>query len=438
MTTSAPTAAVLTVSDGVIHGNREDRSGESVAAALADAGFEVVRREAVPDERPEIEAALRELADAARLVVTTGGTGFGPRDVTPEATLAVLDRQAPGLAEAMRAAGRAATPLADLSRGVAGSRNEALVVNLPGSPRGAVDSLRAVLEVVPHALDLLAGHTRHGHADERPHGRHVSHPPPDEAGGGSPTGGDVLDELTRRRDAGEEVVLATAVRTEGEPPCSPGQKLLLGTGGTDAVPLAGTLGCAEFDGAAIADAPGVVAAEQPALRTYAHDRGTVEVHLEPYRRGPSLVVVGATPVGLWLLRWGGDLGYDTVLVEPRAHRVTGEHRAAAGRVAASLHEVAVDADTDAVHTDHDAPGLAEDLAALVGADARFVGLMASRRHAGQFLDAVGAAGADPAAVRAPLGLDIGSRTPQEIALSVLAGVVAAREGRDGGWMDRRP
>lgn len=155
------TAAVVTVSDGVAAGTREDRSGPAVMGVLADAGFEVVERRVVADERPDIVRALAELADLAHLVVTTGGTGLGSRDVTPEATAEVVEREVPGLAEAMRAAGRASTPLADLSRGLVGTVGRSLVINLPGSVRGARESLAAVLDALQHALELLAGHTTH-------------------------------------------------------------------------------------------------------------------------------------------------------------------------------------------------------------------------------------------------------------------------------------
>lgn len=158
--------AVLTVSDGVAAGTREDRSGEALAELLETEGYEVVQRAAVPDERAEIGALLLELGRAARLVVTTGGTGLARRDITPEATRDVVEREIPGLAEAMRAVGRASTPLADLSRGVVGHVGAVLVVNVPGSPKGAVESLEAILPAVPHALEILAGHTQHGaHAD---------------------------------------------------------------------------------------------------------------------------------------------------------------------------------------------------------------------------------------------------------------------------------
>ncbi|MGH2661519.1 MAG: molybdenum cofactor synthesis domain-containing protein [Actinomycetota bacterium] len=404
-------AAVLTVSDGVSEGVREDAAGAAVVDSLAEAGFEVVRRRVVPDDRQAISAGIRSLAGVAGLVVTTGGTGLGPRDVTPEATRSVIDREVPGLAEAMRAAGRASTPMADLSRGVAGALGSTLVVNLPGSARGAAESLEAVLPALPHAVGLLAGDTVHG--------PHEAPGPPD-----------VTTDLARRIERGEEVVLATAVRVHGSPPCRPGQKLLVGTGG----PLGGTLGCAEFDDAASADAPGVLASGEPALRTYDHDLGSVEVYLEPHGPRPQLVVLGATPVALWLLRWGRELGYDTALLEPRPERITPEHKEGAGVIVESPEELPPAPAVDAVHTDHDAPSVSEHLAALLQGGARFVGLMGSRRHAGPHLDEIARLGVDAGRIQTPVGLDVGARTPQEIALSILAGVLAARTGRAGGWL----
>lgn len=155
------TAAVLTVSDGVAAGTRTDLSGDTVAQLLEQAGFDVPVRRTVADERSRIAAELVDLVTTTRLVVTTGGTGLGPRDVTPEATTEVVEREVPGLAEAMRAAGRTSTPLADLSRGVVGTIGSTLVVNLPGSVRGVQESLTAILDVLPHALQLLAGETAH-------------------------------------------------------------------------------------------------------------------------------------------------------------------------------------------------------------------------------------------------------------------------------------
>ena len=146
-------AKVLTVSDGVVHGTRQDASGIALVEQLQAAGFEVVAHTVTADGADNVAEALRTLTDGfAGVVVTTGGTGFAPRDQTPEGTRAVIEREAPGLAEAMRLV----SPLGRLSRGVAGIRGQAIICNAPGSPKGCVEQLGAILDVLPHALRLLA------------------------------------------------------------------------------------------------------------------------------------------------------------------------------------------------------------------------------------------------------------------------------------------
>jgi molybdopterin adenylyltransferase len=156
------TAAVLTVSDSCARGERKDLSGPAIRELLKKENFSVVAMEFVPDEQSAIRQKIVQLTDRARLVVTTGGTGIAERDVTPEATRAVCGRFLDGVVEHMRAEGMKKTPLAALSRGVCGVRGKSVVLNLPGSPKGAIESLEAALPVLPHALGLLSGDTKHG------------------------------------------------------------------------------------------------------------------------------------------------------------------------------------------------------------------------------------------------------------------------------------
>lgn len=159
-------AAVLTISDSASAGTRADRSGPALRERLEQLGWSITVMEVLPDEADEIAARLATLADGGQLaaIFTTGGTGVALRDVTPEATRTVIDREIPGLPELMRAKGRQSTPLAVLSRAVAGTRGRVLIVNLPGSPKGAVESLDAIVELVPHVLELLRGQTEHAAA----------------------------------------------------------------------------------------------------------------------------------------------------------------------------------------------------------------------------------------------------------------------------------
>lgn len=409
-------AAVVTVSDGVTHGTRADESGDVAESVLREAGFEVDRREVVPDEEGPIESLLRDLADERSfgLVVTTGGTGFGPRDVTPEATRAVLEREAPGLAELMRRVGLDATPMAALSRAIAGSRGATLILNLPGSPSGVRESLHAVLPVIGHAVELLAG-----------------------ARGPHPTGHGVEGERDVTSAAPAEStawVEAKAMKVHGSPPCRVGSSMRIVPGGE----VHGTLGCAEFDEAAVADAAGILASNEPQVRTYHHERGDVEVYLEPHRSAPTLVIVSATDVARALARQGRRLGFAPVLVESRAERVTAQDRADV-TVAPAMDEALLNDDTRVVFTDHDAPGVAEALARVLRSPARFVGVMGSRRHVGPYVDelrAMGFGDQDLARIRSPLGVDLGGRRPEEIALSIAAGLIADANERDAGWLDR--
>ena len=241
----------------------------------------------------------------------------------------------------------------------------------------------------------------------------------------------VEEELATRTSRGEEVVLATVIKVDGEPPSRAGAKILL----SRTAALAGTLGCSEFDSAALGDAAPIAEAGIPAQRTYRHDLGSIDVYLEPYVAAPTLVVFAATPVAAGLLRWAPELGFRTLLVETRPDRMKG---AAWPPAVTSLDELAsaLGEEVYAVHTDHDADDLVAALATLLPKEPRFIGLVGSRRHTGHHLEALRAQGVPEhviAQIQSPVGLDLGAVTPAEIALSILAGVVAIRRGGRGGW-----
>jgi molybdopterin adenylyltransferase len=402
-------AAVLTVSDGVARGTREDESGDTAARLLREAGFDVSHRRVIPDERPVIESALRELAATHGLVVTTGGTGFGPRDVTPEATRAVIEREAPGLAELMRATGLGHTPMAALSRAVAGALGDTLIVNLPGSPQGVRESLASVLPVIPHAVELLGGTV-----------------------GAHPTG-HAADAGPRSavEPATTSWVEAKAVRITGAPPCTVGNAISIVPGGE----VHGTLGCAEFDAAAVQAAAEVREQGEPEVRTFRHEQGEVEVYLEPHGVPPRLVVVSATDIARSLRAEMERQGRQVLLLEPRMERLTPDDEPSVR----SLDDVRLGPDDEVVFTDHDAPGIADLLTALLRSPVRFLGVMGSRRHVAHYVEELRSRGfsdEDLGRIRSPLGLDLGGRRPEEVALSIAAGLVAARHDRTGGWLDR--
>ena len=245
----------------------------------------------------------------------------------------------------------------------------------------------------------------------------------------------VEEELARRLARGEEVVLATVVKLDGEPPSHAGAKLLMSR--TSA--LAGTLGCSEFDSAALADAERVAKSATPELRTYHHDLGAIEAYLEPHAPVPTLVVFGATPVARWVITWAPELGFRPVFVETRRQRLAGHSWPP---VVASLDDLAghLGVDVYVVHTDHDAPDIVEAIEAVLAARPKFIGLVGSRRHTGHHLEVLRERGLEPEVleqIQTPVGLDLGGVTPAEIALSILAGVVARRRGRGGGWLERR-
>jgi xanthine dehydrogenase accessory factor len=230
----------------------------------------------------------------------------------------------------------------------------------------------------------------------------------------------VEQELADRLARGEEVVVATVVKVDGDPPSQPGAKLLM----TRETAIAGTLGCSEFDTAALEDANAIATGGSPQVRTYRHDLGSIDVYLEPYAGAPTLLVFATTPIARELVRMAPEVGFRTVLAD-------------------SVKELPpiLPSDLYVVHTNHDAEDLVEALQAVLPRNPRFIGLVGSRRHTGHHLEVLRAKGVPEAVIdriQSPVGLDIGARTPAEIALSILAGLVAVKRGGQGGWKQAPP
>lgn len=246
----------------------------------------------------------------------------------------------------------------------------------------------------------------------------------------------VEEELAARLARGDEVVVATVIKLDGGPPSRTGAKLLMSRDAT----LAGTLGCSEFDSAALADAGRIAESGSPQLRTYHHDLGSIDVYLEPYEAPPMLLVFSATPVARALLDSARQIGFTAFLVETRPERIND-----AGwppPIIQSLDKLPsnIGKELYVVHTDHDAPDLVQALEAVIPRNPRFIGLVGSRRHTGHHLEALRAKGVGEdviARIQSPVGLDLGAVNPAEIALSILAGLVARRRGRQGGWLQDR-
>lgn len=374
------TATVITASDGVTHGTRQDTSGETLATMLTAAGATVTDRVVVADEIPAIRAAVTSATETGgSLVVITGGTGLGPRDVTPEAVAGLTDRAIPGFGEAMRTAGRASTPLADLSRSFGAAMGTCIVVGVPGSPRGASESLGAVMELIPHVLDLLGGDTAHRLADDQP-------PASSQTTAGAAA---LTPDHMAARDHGPD--------HDHMHDHHPGHE--------------------EHDGA---HADGHVHDDHCAV---AH--GGAGDHHEG---GGTLMAVFGSPLAAILLAWGRELGWDVVLVDPSRAPSDG----ADGGLRVVPDPSPADAATDIVVTDHHRDELVDMLDVALDTPARFIGLMGSKRVEGPHIGPLGARGRSAreiARITRPIGVDIGSRTPAEIAVSTLADLIARRTGR---------
>ena len=401
-------AAVVTVSTA---SRRRARTGPATPPTCCSGTRASTIRSAgvVPDERGDIEAALRELAADHDLVVTTGGTGFGPRDVTPEATRAAIDREAPGLAELMSDTGSRIRRWRRCPRAVAGSVGETPILNLPGSPKGSASRSARCGRRSRTRSSSWAGARRASHraCRRRRHGAvttAVGTPDPSPAAGW---------------------VEAKAVRAIGAPPCEVGNAM-------STVPEEVEPRCAEFDAAAVERGPPIRATGRPEVRTFHHEQGDVEVYLEPHAPPPRLVVVSATDVARRCsVRWS-DKGVPSCC--------SSEDGAASDDppAAASLAEIAPGPRTRWCSRTT-TRRIGDMLAMLLRSPVAFIGaVMGSRRHVAHYVEDLrsrGFADEDLARIRSPLGLDLGGRRPEEIALDRRR----PRRGSarfEGGWLDR--
>lgn len=244
----------------------------------------------------------------------------------------------------------------------------------------------------------------------------------------------LIEQLSKRIKQGQRSVLATVISTKGEPPCQVSQKILLGTKGEI---IAGTLGCSEFDTQASQLAISILGKNKVQLISLQHDLGEIEVYFEPYKPMEHLVVLSATPIAYWLLKWAKDLGFTTALIESNYQLITPSFREDVDVIVNDANELGAWENIRVVHTNHNSSDLATQIATLVKNGANFVGIVGSKRHSALYLEELKEVGLAPqtiSKIQTPIGLDIGANTPQEIALSILSAVVAIKNNRPGNLM----
>lgn len=241
----------------------------------------------------------------------------------------------------------------------------------------------------------------------------------------------LIEQLSKRIKQGQRSVLATAISTKGNPPCQVTQKILLGTNGEI---LAGTLGCSEFDIQASQLAISTSTNNQAQLVSLHHDLGEVEVYFEPHKPMDHLIVLSATPIAHWLLKWARDLGFTTALIESKSELITPYFRENADVVVSDAYELTVWENNIVVHTNHNSGDLANQIATLIRNGTSFIGIVGSKRHSASYLEELEKLGIPPqviSKIQTPVGIDIGSNTPQEIALSILSAIIAFKNNKLG-------